>query len=293
MRSDSFSINNTVHLSSIDLPSIRRGLAAEVCPLWLFAVVQNCEWCSKLSICSISDRLRDVISHSMLALIKWPRRHGSITKASSSFLQHTESDRPIRARRWDTQSAVITALRGEEPARRQRASRPDQIHLQANRRSQRSCCLCVLPKLSKQLPFRIVRATHHPEGSRAQIRLRQVDCPRLVRVGDLHHLERVCGLPKSSQARFLWEKLYDSILLEYRHGDTAGGREADSNLSDDIKRGIQGVTHPHHGDINRKQLEEKKNFLFGKTSLWSHRMMLEPGWKGMVVHSWLLATANS
>lgn len=98
-----------------------------------------------------------------------------------------------------------------------------------------------------------MRATHHPEGPRAQIRLRQVDCPRLVRVGDLHHLERVCGLPKSSQARFLWEKLYDSILLEYRHGDTAGGREADSNLSDDIKRGIQGVTHPHQETARGKK----------------------------------------
>ena len=145
MRSDSFSMNNTVHLSPIDLPSICRVLAAEVCPFCLFTVVQNCELCSKLSICSISDGLRDVISHSVLALVKWPRRHGSLTKASSSFPQRTESDRPIRARRCDTQSAVITALRGEEPTRRHRASRPHQIHLQANRRSQRSCCSCVLP----------------------------------------------------------------------------------------------------------------------------------------------------
>lgn len=53
-----------------------------LCLYFCVTVVRVCEWCSKLSICSISDGLRDVISHSVLVLIKWPSRHGSPTKAS-------------------------------------------------------------------------------------------------------------------------------------------------------------------------------------------------------------------
>lgn len=59
----------------------------EVWPRWgcgLLCLCIVCEWCSKLSICSISDGLRDVISHSVLVLIKWPSRHGSPTKANPS-----------------------------------------------------------------------------------------------------------------------------------------------------------------------------------------------------------------
>lgn len=84
---DSLSINAEVHLSCIDswwwLSSIQWGLTTLRCvPLCLCIV---CEWCSKLSICSISDGLRDVISHSVLVLIKWPSRHGSPTKANPSL----------------------------------------------------------------------------------------------------------------------------------------------------------------------------------------------------------------
>lgn len=53
----------------------------------LCIVLRVCEWCS---ICSISEGLRDVISHSVLVFIKWPSRHGSPTKASPF---------PARARR--------------------------------------------------------------------------------------------------------------------------------------------------------------------------------------------------
>ena len=65
-----------------------------------------------MSICRVSDGLRDVISHSVLSLIKWHSCHGSPTKASPSS-QRMESDRPIRAGCIDMQSAVITAVRKE------------------------------------------------------------------------------------------------------------------------------------------------------------------------------------
>lgn len=123
---DHLSVTTEVHLSHIDscwkkaegetVFYSMRSDHAEVCAA-LCIVVRVCEWCGKLSICSISDGLRDVISHSVLVLIKWPSRHGSLTKASPSSPQHTESDRPIRAGRCDMQSAVITALRRQEPGR--------------------------------------------------------------------------------------------------------------------------------------------------------------------------------
>lgn len=124
---DSVSLRTGVHLSHIDsrwnkaegkLSCIQWGLTTLRCVLsCLCIVVLVCEWCSKLSICSISDGLRDVISHSVLVLIKWPSRHGSPTKASTPPSQRSKTDRPIRAGRCDMQSAVITALRGEEPDR--------------------------------------------------------------------------------------------------------------------------------------------------------------------------------
>lgn len=158
----------------------------------------------------------------MLALIKWPRRHGSLTKASSSFPRRTrESDRPIRARRRDTQSAVVTALRGEEPARRRRVgTRPDP----SPDKQEGSCWSRLLPKLTSSCQQE-QRPKQDPEGPRAQIRLRQVDCPPLVCDRRSSSLVRRRGSPLSSQGRFLGEKLCDSILLEHRvtEGQRWGG----------------------------------------------------------------------
>lgn len=88
--------------------------AAPVCVFAMRLCVCLCEWCSKLSICSISEGLGDVISHSVLVFIKWPSHHGSPTKAS-----------PFPARAWRVtgqleRGAVITALRRQEPGRGRR-----------------------------------------------------------------------------------------------------------------------------------------------------------------------------
>lgn len=62
------------------LSSVQWGLTTLRCARpRLCIVLRECEWCS---VCSISEGLRDVISHSVLVFIKWPSRHGSPTKAS-------------------------------------------------------------------------------------------------------------------------------------------------------------------------------------------------------------------
>lgn len=155
-----------------------------LCLYFCVTVVRVCEWCSKLSICSISDGLRDVISHSVLVLIKWPSRHGSPTKASPSPPQCTESDRPIRAGCCDMQSAVITALRRQDfwgggTIHRQS---PNKIHLQTNTLNHgpwRSCLLWrrhilisplhVAPAIKRSEQWYQQRDEYklqHPEGSR-------------------------------------------------------------------------------------------------------------------------------
>ncbi|KAI9515056.1 hypothetical protein NQZ68_027920 [Dissostichus eleginoides] len=66
-------------------------------------------------------------------------------KGQPLLLQRMESDRPIRAGRCDTQSAVITALRGEEPGRGHHAPARSQQDPSPNKRDEpvpwRSCRL--------------------------------------------------------------------------------------------------------------------------------------------------------
>lgn len=140
------------------LVSIQWGLTMLRCVLLcLCIVVQVSEWCSKLSICSISDGLRDVISHSVLVLIKWPSRHGSPTKATpttpTTTPQRMESDRPIRAGHCDMQSAMITALRREKPSRGQYTPAGPQQDPSPNKYDEPGPCRsCVLLELNIPIP---------------------------------------------------------------------------------------------------------------------------------------------
>lgn len=136
---DSLSINTQVHLSCIDswwkLSSIQWGLTTLRCvPLCLCIVVKVCEWCSKLSICSISDGLRDVISHSVLVLIKWPSRHGSPTKANPSPSSSARRVTGQLERGAVTCSLLWLQLWGERSQAGDTIHRqgPNKIHLQTN-----------------------------------------------------------------------------------------------------------------------------------------------------------------
>lgn len=131
---DSLSIITEVHLSCIDswwkLSSIQWGLTTLRCvPLCLCIA---CEWCSKLSICSISDGLRDVISHSVLVLIKWPSRHGSPTKANPSPFSSAQRVTGQLEQGTVTCSLLWLQLGGERSQAGDTIHRqsPNKIHLQ-------------------------------------------------------------------------------------------------------------------------------------------------------------------
>lgn len=156
----------------------------------------------------------------MLALIKWPRRHGSLTKASSSFPQRTrESDRPIRAGRRDTRSAVITALRGEGPAGRRRAGAP------SGSISRQPGSAPAGPVFSPNSP-RTDASKNSDQSNTRRAPVHRSDPDRLL-VWDRRSSSLVArrGSPLSSQGRSLWEKLCDSILFEHEswRGSTGVG----------------------------------------------------------------------
>ncbi len=119
--------------------------------------------------------------------------------------QRTESDRPIRAGRCDMQSAVITALWREEPgrghhtpARSQQDPSPNKhdepgaLEVTSAPRSRHphpsiTCGTCHQEQLAAIAMEGAVQTTP-PRGLWACTRRRQVDCPALFCVGDLHHL---------------------------------------------------------------------------------------------------------
>lgn len=229
---DSLSINTNVHLSCIDswwkLSSIQWGLTMLRCVLLcLCIVVQVCEWCSKLSICSISDGLRDIISHSVLVLIKWPSRHGSPTKASPLPPPSAWRVTGQLEQGAVTCSLLWLQLWGERSQAGDTIHRqgPNKIHLQTNTMSQGPAGHVCSPSSTSpslhymwHLPSRAVSSdtseeravqTTPPRGLWAHIKRRQVDCPVLFCVGDLHHLSHIqlCHNPLKSASfgKSMWQ----------------------------------------------------------------------------------------
>lgn len=153
------------------------------------------------------------------------------------LLQREESDRPIRAGRRDTHSAVITAPRGEEPGRghhtparppkrsvsdlTRRAGGPLEVVSAARGRHPHlsiTCGTCHQEQLAAIPRGRAARPTP-PGGLWEHTRHRQGVCPALFGVGDLRHLS-----PDRRRA------IISSLRPPGCHGDACGGRREGDTL---------------------------------------------------------------